>query len=146
MLRFLGNLLWLIAGGVLIGLGYLLGGVLLCLTLIGIPFGLQAIKLGLASFAPFGREVVAQPTAGSALTVVFNVLWVVLLGWMLALVHLVLGLALLLTLIGIPFGLQHFKLLPLALVPFGREFRGSGGREVGAAGAARLTLPARTGG
>jgi len=120
-MRLLGNILWFIFGGVLIGLGHIVGGILLCLTLVGIPFGIQAFKLGVASFAPFGKEVVERSEANSPLRVIFNILWIVLFGWEIAVAHVLLGVALALTLVGIPFALQHLKLVPLALLPFGRD-------------------------
>lgn len=119
----LGNVLWLIFGGFLAGLGYILGGLALCLTIIGIPFGLQSIKLGIATFAPFGKEVVEADDANSCLRVGFNVLWIVFFGWEIALVHILHAVILAITLIGIPFAKQHIKLVPLALMPFGRNLR-----------------------
>ena len=119
----LGNIIWLIFGGLLTGLGYILGGLLLCVTIIGIPFGLQSIKLGWASFAPFGKEVVETENANSALRVLFNVLWLVLFGWEIAIAHLVHAGILAITIIGIPFALQHVKLVPVSLFPFGRTLR-----------------------
>lgn len=117
----LGNILWFILGGFLIGLMHILGGIGMCLTLIGIPFGIQAIKLGIAAFAPFGKEVVEREGANSALRVIFNILWIILFGWEIAVAHAVIGVLLALTLVGIPFALQHLKLVPLALLPFGRD-------------------------
>jgi uncharacterized membrane protein YccF (DUF307 family) len=117
----LGNIIWLIFGGLLAGLGYIIGGLMLCLTIVGIPFGLQSIKLGVAAFAPFGKEVVENEYANSPLRVVFNIIWLVLFGWELALTHLVHAIVLAVTIIGIPFALQHIKLIPLALFPFGRD-------------------------
>ncbi len=117
----IGNILWLIFGGLLSGLGYILGGLLLCLTIVGIPFGLQAMKLGVATFAPFGKEIVEKPEANSPLRIVFNVLWILLFGWEIAVSHLLHAGVLALTIIGIPFALQHVKLVPLALFPFGRS-------------------------
>lgn len=119
----LGNIIWLIFGGLLTGLGYILGGLLLCVTIIGIPFGLQSIKVGWTSFAPFGKEVVETENANSALRVLFNVLWLVLFGWEIAIAHLVHAGILAITIIGIPFALQHVKLVPMALFPFGRTLR-----------------------
>ena len=118
----LGNLLWLLFGGLLLGLSYVLGGIVLCLTLIGIPFGVQAIKFGLACLTPFGRELKRKESSSGPLSLVFNILWIVLWGWELACAHLVLALLCALTIIGIPFAVQHLKLVPLALVPFGHEF------------------------
>lgn len=117
----LGNILWLLLGGLIAGLGYLLGGVLLCVTIVGIPFGLQAIKLGLATFTPFGKVVVTKPGGDGCLPVVFNVLWIVLFGWEIALAHLLSAVLLAITILGIPFAKQHVKLIPLALLPFGRD-------------------------
>ena len=119
----LGNILWLIFGGFLSGLGYIVSGLVLCLTIVGIPFGLMCIRLGVATFAPFGKEIVELPNGNSVLKIVFNLIWLVLFGWEIALAHLAWALILCVTLIGIPFGLQHFKLIPLALFPFGRELR-----------------------
>lgn len=117
----LGNVIWLIFGGFLAGLGYILGGLLLCLTIVGIPFGIQAIKLGVATFAPFGKEVVESEDAWSGLNTIFNVIWAVFFGWEIALAHLISAAILTITIIGIPFAKQHIKLVPMALVPFGRS-------------------------
>jgi len=119
----LGNILWLIFGGFLSGLGYILGGLGLCLTIIGIPFGLQSMKLGVAVFAPFGKELVESEDANSPLALIFNVLWLLLFGWGIALAHVVSAAMLAVTIIGIPFAFQHLKLVPLALLPFGRDLR-----------------------
>lgn len=119
----LGNILWLIFGGFLSGLGYILGGLLLCLTIVGIPFGLQSMRLGVATFAPFGKEVVEVRQSGSFLRLVFDVLWIVLFGWEIAVLHLVHAAILAITLVGIPFAIQHIKLIPLSLLPFERELR-----------------------
>ena len=119
----LGNILWLIFGGLLSGLGYIVGGVLLCFTIIGIPFGLQSIKLGVATFAPFGKELVELDNANSVLRIIFNVLWILLFGWEIAIAHLIFAAVLTITVIGIPFALQHIKLIPMSLFPFGRELR-----------------------
>ncbi|MEB3248917.1 MAG: YccF domain-containing protein [Microcystaceae cyanobacterium] len=119
----LGNIIWLVFGGFLAGIGYILGGLLVCVTIIGIPFGQQAIKLGVATMTPFGREIVPTPEAGSLLNMVLNVIWIVVIGWGIAVTHLTSALILAVTIIGIPFALQHLKLIPLALFPFGRELR-----------------------
>ena len=118
-----GNIIWLIFGGFIAGLGYIIGGLVMCLTIVGIPFGVQAIKLGMATFAPFGKEIVEVDNANSCLRVVFNVLWLVIFGWGIALAHLASAALLAITIIGIPFALQHIKLIPLALFPFGRDLR-----------------------
>ena len=119
----LGNILWLIFGGFIAGLGYILGGLALFFTIIGIPFGIQSIKLGVSNFAPFGKEVVESEDAWKGLNLIFNLIWIVLFGWEIALIHLTSAALLFITIIGIPFAKQHWKLLPLALMPFGRELR-----------------------
>jgi uncharacterized membrane protein YccF (DUF307 family) len=117
----IGNLLWLIFGGLLSGLGYILAGLLLCLTIVGIPFGMMSMRIGVATFAPFGKRVVERRDANSPLRIVFNIIWLVLFGWGIALSHLAAALVLFVTIIGIPFAMQHLKLIPLALFPFGRD-------------------------
>lgn len=119
----LGNLVWLVFGGFIAGLGYIVGGIGLCLTIVGLPFGIQSIKLGVATFAPFGKEVVALEGAHGALRVLFNLAWLVLFGWGIALAHLASAAVLAVTVIGIPLALQHIKLIPLALFPFGHDLR-----------------------
>lgn len=121
VMRTLGNVLWLVFAGFWLAVGYGLSGLALCLTIIGIPFGIQAFKLAAFTFWPFGREVVATRDGAGCLSTVFNLAWLVLFGWELFLGHLASGLLLCLTIIGIPFGLQAFKLSILALWPFGRE-------------------------
>ena len=116
----MGNVIWLVFGGLLVGLGYIIGGAVLCITIIGIPFGVQGIKLGMAALAPFGKEIREAPHAHDTLRAVFNVIWLVLFGWEIALAHLVMALILAITIIGLPFAKQHIKLIPLALFPFGR--------------------------
>jgi uncharacterized membrane protein YccF (DUF307 family) len=119
----LGNLLWLVFGGLLAGLGYIIGGLLLCITIVGIPFGVQAMKIGVATFAPFGKEIVERKEANSVLRLVLNVVWLVAFGWEIALAHAGSALVCAVTIIGIPFALQHLKLIPLALLPFGRDLQ-----------------------
>jgi len=118
----LGNIIWLIFGGFFAGLGYMIGGVLLCLTIVGIPFGVQAIKIGFATMTPFGEELIIKENAHSVTNTIFNMFWLVLFGWEIALAHFLNGVLLGITIIGIPFAKQHFKLIPLALFPFGRDF------------------------
>ena len=114
----LGNLLWLVFGGFISGVSWCLAGCLWCLTLIGIPVGLQCFKLAGLTFFPFGKEVRYGGGAGSFL---LNVVWLLVSGLPLALEHVVWALVLCVTIVGIPFGLQHFKLAKLALMPFGTE-------------------------
>ncbi len=118
----IGNIIWLIFGGFLAGLGYIIGGIVLCATIVGIPFGVQAIKIGVATFAPFGRDVRDYENANSAGNIIFNMIWIILFGWEIAVAHLVHGIILAITIVGIPFAKQHFKLIPLALLPFGRGY------------------------
>ncbi len=120
----IGNVLWIILGGFAIALEYLVAGIFMCLTIIGIPFGIQAFKLAGASLWPFGNEIKSTSKSGSGVSMLLNVLWILLGGIWITLTHLVLGLALCITVIGIPFGLQHFKLMKLSFTPFGYEFGG----------------------
>jgi uncharacterized membrane protein YccF (DUF307 family) len=114
----LGNIIWLIFGGLVTGLGYILGGLVLCLTIIGIPFGLKAMRLGAATLTPFGKAVVPDERGEGFLPLVLNVIWIVLFGWEIALAHLVSAGILAITIIGIPFAKQHFKLIPVSFAPF----------------------------
>ena len=114
------NLLWLILAGIWLAIGYAIAGVLMCITVIGIPFGVQSFKLAGYSLWPFGRHVVEKPSAGAA-SAIGNILWLVLAGIWLTIAHLITGLLLCVTIIGIPLGVANFKLIPLALLPFGKE-------------------------
>ena len=118
-MKTVGNILWLILAGIWLAIGYTVAGLVMCITIIGIPFGIQAFKLAGFVLWPFGRNVVAKPEALGALDIVFNVLWLLLVGWELFLASLAAGLLLCITIIGIPFGIQAFKLSLLALWPFG---------------------------
>ncbi|MGC9359990.1 MAG: YccF domain-containing protein [Anaerolineae bacterium] len=119
------NVLWFVlGGGVLVFLCYAIGGLVLCLTIVGIPFGVQLLKLSLLGIAPFGKEVDTRGSAGTLPNILFNVLWWIFGGVEVALVHLVFGLFWAITIIGLPFAKQHMKLLKLALVPFGARVRG----------------------
>ncbi len=122
-MRLLGNLAFFILGGFIIFLGYVLGGIVLCLTIVGIPLGFQCFKLAGGVLAPFGREVRATRQPDSALSIILNIIWIILPGLELAIMHLVLAAFFALTIIGIPIAKQHIKLLPLALLPFGRQMR-----------------------
>ena len=114
----LGNLLWFICGGFLSGLSLLFLGCLWCITIIGIPIGKQCFKFAELSFFPFGKEVSYGGGAGSLL---LNIIWLIVTGVPMALESLVLGAVLCVTIVGIPFGIQHFKIAKLALLPFGAE-------------------------
>ncbi|WP_335978352.1 MULTISPECIES: YccF domain-containing protein [Streptomycetaceae] len=114
------NIIWLILCGLWMCLGYFLAGLLLCITIIGIPFGIAAFRIGVYALWPFGYTTVERRDAGAG-SLVGNVLWLILAGWWLALGHIVTGIALCVTIIGIPFGIANFKLIPLSLMPLGRE-------------------------
>lgn len=118
----LGNLLFFIFGGFFISLSYIFGGLLLCLTIIGIPFGYQCIKLGIAMLAPFGLrfESSGKSMAGSIIAAIFNVIWALTFGIVFALEHCLCGIFLAITIIGLPLATQHFKLITLAFAPFGK--------------------------
>ncbi len=123
-MSFLLNVLWIIfGGGIFIALEYLIGGILLCLTIVGLPFGLQAFKLAGLALTPFGKDIheVDRSTSNAALGTLANALWFILCGVWIGITHLGLALGLAVTVIGIPFALQHLKLAVLALWPFGRE-------------------------
>ena len=119
----IGNILWLILGGLVVALIYFLVGVVLFCTIIGIPFGIQLFKLGEYALWPFGRELVNKPGEPGCVSVVMNLLWILLGWWEVALVHLVCGLVFCITIVGIPFGLQHFKMGLQSVFPFGKEVR-----------------------
>jgi uncharacterized membrane protein YccF (DUF307 family) len=119
-MRTIGNVLWFVFAGVWLALSYAVAGLLLCITIIGIPFGIQAFKLAGFVLWPFGRAVVVRSQQTGLLEVVFNLIWLVLFGWGIFTIHIVSGVVLCITIIGIPFGIQSFKLSVLALWPFGR--------------------------
>lgn len=112
----LGNLIWFICGGLISGLSWCLAGLLWCITIVGIPVGMQCFKFAELSFSPFGRDVHYGGGAGSFL---LNLVWLLVSGIPLAIESAVFGCLLCITIVGIPFGLQHFKLAKLALMPFG---------------------------
>jgi uncharacterized membrane protein YccF (DUF307 family) len=114
------NIIWLVLAGIWMALGYLVAAVLLAITIIGLPFAKQSLKLGGYALWPFGRALVQSPTRHKSLSAIGNVLWFVLAGWWLALGHLLTGIALCLTIIGIPLGIADIKMAGAALVPFGR--------------------------
>lgn len=120
MFRVLLNLIWLLLAGIELAIGYVIGGLLMMLTIVGIPFGIQAFKLAGFTLWPFGRAVVPDEDSGF-FTGVGNVLWLILAGWWLAAAHFVFGVLLCLTLIGIPMGIASFKMAGLALWPMGRR-------------------------
>ncbi|MCR4440021.1 MAG: YccF domain-containing protein [bacterium] len=117
----LGNILWIVLGGFLLFLWYLLGGIVLCLTIIGIPFGVQCFKLSPLALLPFGRRVVSTERSTGCLATIMNVIWLLVAGLEIALLHLLLAALFAITIVGLPFAKQHLKLVNLALVPFGRR-------------------------
>ena len=116
----LGNIIWFLFGGIWQGLGWLLAGLLWCITIVGIPIGTQCFKFASLSFFPFGKEVIYGGGAGWLL---LNLIWLIVTGLPMACVHAFWGILLCVTVIGIPFGLQQFKLAKLALMPFGAQIR-----------------------
>ena len=116
----LGNIIWLVFGGFFMALEYLVSGFLLCCTIIGIPFGLQVFKIGLVAILPFSQTTVVEEGSRSCLEIIMNVIWFFIGGIWIALSHLGWGLLFCITIVGIPFGIQHFKLMRVALFPFGR--------------------------
>ena len=119
-MKLLGNIIWIILGGLMISMVYIFAGVVSCLTIIGIPFGWQLFKLGLLALTPYGQQVVTKPNGNGCLNTIFNLIWIFTGGITVCLLHLVWGLLLCLTIIGIPFGRAHFKLMALAFTPFGK--------------------------
>lgn len=120
-MKIIGNLIWLIFGGFMIAIEYFISGLLLMLTIIGIPFGIQAMKLGMLALWPFGHRVeVGEESMGGCLNLVMDIIWIVIGGFWIALTHLLFGILLCITIIGIPFGKQHFKFIRLAFSPFGK--------------------------
>lgn len=120
-MKFLGNIIWLIFGGLITALEYFISSILMMITIIGIPFGLQTLKLGLLALWPFGSKVTDNGGSSGCLSIIMNILWIVLGGFGICLTHLFFGLILCITIIGIPFGKQHFKMAGLALTPFGKN-------------------------
>jgi uncharacterized membrane protein YccF (DUF307 family) len=108
----------LIFGGFFAALGYFIGGIALCITIIGIPFGLKAFRFAGAAFAPFGKEIEETQGGQGLLAWIFNIIWLILFGWEIALIHIGFGIVLAITIIGLPFAKQHFKLIVVALFPF----------------------------
>jgi uncharacterized membrane protein YccF (DUF307 family) len=113
------NIIWFVLGGFLVSLAYILGGILLCITIIGIPFGIQCFKLSILGMAPFGQEIRETDPPGGALAVIMNIIWIILPGLELALIHLALAFLFAITIIGLPFTAQHLKMTRLAILPFG---------------------------
>jgi uncharacterized membrane protein YccF (DUF307 family) len=118
--RTIGNILWFVLAGVWLAIGYVVAGVLACILIITIPFGIASFRLAGFVIWPFGRTAVWRREAG-VMSVIGNIIWVILFGWEMALAHLVAGLLLFITIIGIPFGIASWKMIPLSLFPLGRQ-------------------------
>ena len=118
-MKLIGNIIWLLVGGLETAFEYFVAGVALCITIIGIPFGVQAIKLGVLMLWPFGSRVDLLPGQPGCLSTIMNILWLIA-GLPICLTHLFFGIILCITIVGIPFGMQHFKFAGIALTPFGR--------------------------
>ena len=119
-MRLLLNLIWLIFGGLVLAFGYAVVALVMFVLIITIPFGIASARIALFCLWPFGRTLVRRPDAGTA-SVVGNIIWFILAGWWLAIGHVITGVLMCLTIIGIPLGLANFKLIPVSLTPFGRE-------------------------
>lgn len=120
-MRIIGNIIWIVFGGFLIFLEYVIGGLLLCLTVIGIPFGYQCMKLSYLALVPFGKEVEPSKTEVGFLAIVMNILWIIFGGFWISVSHVLLAVFFAITIIGIPFAIQHIKLAGLGLTPFGKR-------------------------
>lgn len=116
-MKFLGNMIWFIFGGLFLGIGWFIAGLILCITVILIPLGIQCFKISGLVIWPFGKNVNIGQFGVAGF--IGNILWLILFGWELSLCHLITGLIFCITIIGIPFGKQHFKYAKLALIPFG---------------------------
>ncbi len=119
-MRLLLNLIWLVFGGLVLALGYAVVALVMFILIITIPFGIASARIALFCLWPFGRTLVRRPDAGAA-SLVGNVIWFLLAGWWLALGHLITGVLMCITIIGIPLGLANFKLIPVSLTPLGRD-------------------------
>lgn len=117
----MGNVIWLIFGGLFVAIGYVIGGFFLCITVIGIPWGLQYFKIAGLVLLPFGKRVISDSQNTGCLSTLCNLIWIILGGWYTALIHLVMGILLCITIIGLPWGRQHFKLIEISLMPFGKR-------------------------
>ena len=120
-MKLLGNLIWLIFGGIIISVEYLISSVLLMVTIVGIPFGLQTLKLSILALWPFGARIRMKESGSGCLSTLMNLIWIIIGGFWISLTHVFFGLLFAITIVGIPFARQHFKMAGLALTPFGKE-------------------------
>lgn len=116
-----GNIFWLILGGILIAFLYYIVALLMCLTIIGIPFGIQLFKLGTYAMWPFGHQLVDRPNEPGCVSIVMNLIWILTGWWEIALLHVLCGLLFCITIVGIPLGMQHFRMALASIFPFGKE-------------------------
>ena len=123
MMATLGNVLWFIFAGLWLGLSWLISGLVFCCTIIGIPFGVQLFKLGGYALWPFGHELVDKPGEPGCVSIVMNLVWILLGWWEIAIIHLIFGLIFCITIVGIPFGILHFRMAINSIFPFGKEVR-----------------------
>lgn len=119
----IGNILWIILGGWIIFLFYLIGSIILMITIVGIPFGLQTMKMAQLALFPFSYEAIPGKRASGCLHLIFNIIWIFVAGIEIACAHLIIGIICAITIIGIPFAQQHFKLAVLGIIPFGQDIR-----------------------
>ena len=119
-MRLVLNLIWLIFGGLVMAFGYAVGALIMFVLIVTIPFGIASARIALFCLWPFGRTLVRRPEAGAA-SLIGNVIWFILAGWWLAIGHLITGVIMCVTIIGIPLGLANFKLIPVSLTPLGRD-------------------------
>ena len=119
-MRTLLNIIWVVLSGFWLFLGYVAAGILLCILIVTIPWGVASFRIAVYALWPFGRTVVGKPTAGVG-SFLGNVVWVILAGIWLAIAHVITGLALCVTIIGIPFGIANFKMIPISLAPLGKQ-------------------------
>jgi uncharacterized membrane protein YccF (DUF307 family) len=120
-MNLLGNIIWLVFGGLVIAVEYLISSLLMMATIVGIPFGIQTLKLAGLALWPFGKETRVVTSSSGCLSTLMNIIWILVGGIWISLSHVFFGLILAITIIGIPFAKQHFKLAVLAMTPFGRE-------------------------
>ena len=117
----LGNILWLILGGLEAAFVYFAASIAMAVTIIGIPFAVQTFKIGVMTLWPFGSDIVAEPKSNNFLALIMNIIWVIIGGLWIALIHVFFGILLSITIVGLPFGIQHFKLAKISLTPFGKR-------------------------
>jgi uncharacterized membrane protein YccF (DUF307 family) len=120
-MNFIGNIIWLLFGGFLAAMGYVFGGFVLCITIVGIPWGMQCFKIAGLVLWPFGKKVVPSNHGAGCLSLLFNIIWLIFGGLYTAFIHLLFAAILFITIIGIPFARQHLKLMELSLMPFNRQ-------------------------